>query len=73
MQSAESIRKPFPAIVTLSAAIAAFLIWLIYFKGRVAKLEIALVRGKKAYDKREAISQRDARREIERRLKERGR
>jgi putative membrane protein len=35
MQSAESIRKPFPAIVTLSAAIAAFLIWLIYFKGKV--------------------------------------
>ena len=36
MQSAESIRKPFPAIVTLSAIIAAFLIWLIYFKGKVA-------------------------------------
>ncbi len=36
MQSTESIRKPFPAIVGLSAAIAAFLIWLIYFKGRVA-------------------------------------
>ena len=35
MQSTESIRKPFPAIVTLSAAIASFLIWLIYFKGRV--------------------------------------
>jgi putative membrane protein len=36
MQPAESIRKPFPAIVTLSAVIAAFLIWLIYFKGKVA-------------------------------------
>src|ERR1700694_5655769 len=36
MQSAESIRKPFPAIVALSAAIASFLIWLIYFKGKVA-------------------------------------
>jgi len=36
MQSAESIRKPFPAIVALSAVIASFLIWLIYFKGRVA-------------------------------------
>jgi putative membrane protein len=35
MQTAESIRKPFPAIVALSAVIAAFLIWLIYFKGRV--------------------------------------
>ena len=29
-------RKPAPAILTLSAIIAAFLIWLIYFKGRVA-------------------------------------
>ena len=36
MQSAESIRKPFPAIAVLSAAIASFLIWLIYFKGRAA-------------------------------------
>src|SRR5580698_6805217 len=36
MQSAESIRKPFPAIVALSAIIATFLIWLIYFKGKVA-------------------------------------
>jgi putative membrane protein len=33
---AESIRKPFPAIVALSAVIAAFLFWLIYFKGKVA-------------------------------------
>ncbi len=32
----ELIRKPILAIVTLSAGIAAFLIWLIYFKGRVA-------------------------------------
>jgi putative membrane protein len=36
MQSTESIRKPFPAIVALSAVIASFLIWLIYFKGKVA-------------------------------------
>ena len=36
MASADSIRKPFPAIVALSAAIAGFLIWLIYFKGKVA-------------------------------------
>ncbi len=34
--NAEQIRKPMPAIVTLSAVIAAFLIWLIYFKGKVA-------------------------------------
>jgi putative membrane protein len=35
MQSADSIRKPFPAIIALSAVIASALIWLIYFKGRV--------------------------------------
>lgn len=32
-------RKPVPAILALSAVIAAFLIWLIYFKGRVAAPE----------------------------------
>jgi SsrA-binding protein len=44
----------------------------LYFKGKVAKLELALVRGKKLYDKRQAIGARDAKREIERRMKERG-
>lgn len=29
-------RRPVPVIVALSVAIAAFLVWLIYFKGRVA-------------------------------------
>ena len=32
----ELARKPVPAIVGLSVAVAAFLVWLIYFKGRVA-------------------------------------
>lgn len=36
---AEPIRKPIAAIVLLSAIIAAALIWLIYFKGRVAAPE----------------------------------
>lgn len=45
----------------------------IYFKGKVAKLEIALVRGKKSHDKRDAIMERDARREIDRKMKEHGR
>src|ERR1700733_4339282 len=36
MATAESIRKPFAAIVALTAFIATFLIWLIYFKGKVA-------------------------------------
>lgn len=34
--TAELDRKPAPAILTLSATIALFLIWLIYFKGKVA-------------------------------------
>ncbi len=45
----------------------------IYFLGKVAKLELAVARGKKAYDKRQAIGERDAKREIDRKLKERRR
>ena len=36
MQTTDSIRKPFPAIIALSAIIVAFLFWLIYFKSEVA-------------------------------------
>jgi putative membrane protein len=32
----ELARKPLPAILTLSAAVSCFLVWLIYFKGRIA-------------------------------------
>lgn len=39
-----------------------------YTKGRRLKLEIALARGKKKYEKREAIKRRDVEREIEREL-----
>lgn len=35
-QQTELERKPIPAILGLSAVITAFLIWLIYFKGRMA-------------------------------------
>jgi putative membrane protein len=35
----ELARKPVPVILGLSVAIAAFLIWLIYFKGRIAAPE----------------------------------
>jgi len=45
----------------------------IYFKGGRAKVEIALVKGKRAYDKRAAIARKDTRREIERALKGRNR
>jgi len=36
----------------------------IYFKDGRAKLEIALVKGKKAHDKREAIKEKESRREL---------
>jgi SsrA-binding protein len=35
----------------------------LYFKGGLAKVEIALARGKKIYDKRETIKAQDAERE----------
>jgi len=38
----------------------------VYFKNGKAKVELALVKGKKLYDKREDIAKREARREIER-------
>ena len=43
----------------------------VYLKNNRAKVEIALARGKKLYDKREAIAERDSRRDVERALRER--
>ena len=43
----------------------------VYFKGRRAKLELGLARGKKLYDKREDIATREAKRDIERVIKSR--
>ncbi|RJQ05194.1 MAG: SsrA-binding protein SmpB [Bacillota bacterium] len=40
----------------------------VYFSGPRAKVEIALARGKREYDKRQAIADRDARRSMERTL-----
>ncbi len=45
----------------------------IYFKHGRAKVEIALAKGKRAYDKRAAIARKASRREIERALKSRNR
>ena len=42
----------------------------IYFKRGLVKVELGLARGKKLYDKRRAIAERDQRREMERDLKE---
>jgi SsrA-binding protein len=41
----------------------------LYNKGRKIKVELALVRGKKKYDKRETIKKRDTERDLERTLK----
>lgn len=45
----------------------------LYFKGGIVKVELALARGKKTYDKREAIKKKDQRRELERMAKYRQR
>lgn len=45
----------------------------LYFKNGRAKVELALARGKKKYDKRESLRERDARRQIERALSRRQR
>lgn len=41
-----------------------------YFKGSYVKVLIGLCRGKKNYDKRDAIAQRDSKRQIDRAMKE---
>lgn len=43
----------------------------IYFKHNHAKVELGLARGKKQYDKRDTIAERDAKREIERAMRAR--
>ncbi|HHS14360.1 MAG TPA: SsrA-binding protein SmpB [bacterium] len=45
----------------------------VYFKGGKAKVEIALARGKKQYDKRADIAKRDAHRDMERDFQEKQR
>ena len=45
----------------------------VYFKGAYVKVALGLCRGKKNYDKRDAIAERDAKRKIDRVLKEQSR
>ena len=45
----------------------------IYFKGSLVKVQVGLCKGKKLYDKREDMAKRDAKRDIERNLKEQNR
>jgi len=44
----------------------------LYFTGGRAKVELALARGKRTYDKRQDLAQRDAAREVERAHRRRG-
>jgi len=44
----------------------------IYFKDGIAKVEICIARGRKLFDKREAVKKQDARRDIDRALRGRG-
>ncbi len=41
----------------------------LYFKSGKVKVELALARGKRSYDKRESIAKKDAKRDLERSLK----
>ncbi|HUW15944.1 MAG TPA: SsrA-binding protein, partial [Actinomycetes bacterium] len=45
----------------------------LYFKDGYAKVEIALAKGKRSYDKRHALAEKQAKREAERALAHRGR
>ena len=42
----------------------------IYIKGHLAKLEVALGKGKKLYDKRDSITRRDVKRDLQRTMKQ---
>jgi SsrA-binding protein len=41
----------------------------VYLEGQYAKVELAIAQGKKTHDRRRAIAERDAKREIQKRLK----
>lgn len=45
----------------------------LYFKGSRVKLQVGLCKGKKLYDKREDMAQKDAKRQMERAMKEQNR
>ena len=45
----------------------------VYFKGSRVKEKVGLCKGKKLYDKREAIAARDAKREMDRAVREKNR
>jgi SsrA-binding protein len=63
-------RKEIDALARDSAEKGVTLVPLkVYFKDGRAKVELALARGKRSYDKRQVLAERDARRETERAMK----
>ena len=63
MRLASAVQRDGYALIPLS----------LYFKQSRVKVELAIAKGKKLYDKRESVAQRDAGREMDRVIKERGR
>ncbi len=63
------IRKLFEKVRLKGATIVPLRV---YLKDGMAKVEIALAKGKKHYDKRAEIAKRDAQRELDRRYKQKG-
>jgi SsrA-binding protein len=45
----------------------------LYFKGKVVKIELALSKGKKIYDRKRDIKEKDMQREMERAFREKNR
>lgn len=45
----------------------------VYFKGSIVKVQVGLCRGKKLYDKRQDMAEKDAKRDIQRAMKEKSR
>lgn len=66
-------RKQIDRLATATAERGLTLIPLsLYFSGGKAKVELAVARGKRTYDKRQDLARRDAAREIDRALRRRG-
>jgi tmRNA-binding protein len=72
--TAISLATMLPAMVTMSEVTQRGLTLVplkLYIKHGIAKIELGIAKGKKAYDKREVIAQREAEREMDRALKSR--
>ena len=59
-----------PLTAHLKNKIVKFVPLSLYFSGKNVKVELGLCRGKKLYDKRDAIAAKEVNREIDRKMKE---